>query len=326
MRKLFTTVPAYNPKPGSGDNTGYKKGINNSISEEEIPYLNESPSESVYPVNNKFLNAQIVFGRDRPAGIEGGLGGEGLTQVSRIDMVVGRKPYESGVSVNPNFSTDCARIYVCEKTKIDKYFGLVEGKSGTAPYRSAIGLKADAVRVIARESIKLVTGPFPNESSPSSMPPGSEIENVGTLGINLIAGNDDTDLQPIPKGDNLVEAFKEVASMISQLATSFSKFATEQGAFNAVIMNHSHALGVDGQPSGLPTPTGARIPIVVVPDATLAGAGINMMKTCTTTVKNCITLGNFTITNFDKDYLNPEEPISKIFGSKYINSAYNYTN
>ena len=82
----------------------------------------------------------------------------------KIDIVVGRQSSvvggaDSDSVVHPNFFNDAARIYVSQKTDIDKNFAIdhdtelsiFEGNVG----RSGIGIKADAVRLIGRESINM---------------------------------------------------------------------------------------------------------------------------------------------------------------------------
>ena len=112
---------------------------------------------------------------------------------------------------NPDFTMDAARVYISQKSDIDTYMGsdeegLAEGK-GVKPWttsydapRSAVGIKADAVRIVGREGIKLITKTDTQNSQ------GGEV--VGNPGIDLIALNDSSDMQPLVKGDNLVETTK----------------------------------------------------------------------------------------------------------------------
>lgn len=63
-----------------------------------------------------------------------------------------------GSNVDNSFQTDAARIYISQLTDIDANFGIDPGKTGYMKERSGIGIKADGVRVIGREGIKLITG------------------------------------------------------------------------------------------------------------------------------------------------------------------------
>ena len=119
---------------------------------EPIPIFIDANCEKVIDHGNSW----IVLGRDRPASRASGYGGQGHTQASSIDIVVGRNP-TSTVPVDPSFSSDAARIYISQKSDIDEYFGIAEGR-GNAKTKSAIAIKADALRFISREGIKLVTG------------------------------------------------------------------------------------------------------------------------------------------------------------------------
>ena len=86
---------------------------------EPIPTYIESKCEKVINRGNSW----IVLGRDRPASRASGYGGQGHTQASSIDIVVGRNP-NSAVSVDPSFSSDAARIYISQKTDLDINLGI----------------------------------------------------------------------------------------------------------------------------------------------------------------------------------------------------------
>ena len=124
--------------------------------EPKIKY-NFSPSDKV--IEND--NAYITFGKDRPSGKASGLGGQGAIGANAIDIVVGRlssAKTPDGVIADNSFTADAARIYISQLTNIDFNFGIDEGKSGLMEARSGIGIKADGVRVIGREGVKIVTG------------------------------------------------------------------------------------------------------------------------------------------------------------------------
>ena len=77
-------------------------------------------------------NSWIVLGRDRNASRMSGYGGKGDTQCASIDIVAGRMGSEveafdadgESLFINPSFKKDAARIYISQKTDIDKYFDL----------------------------------------------------------------------------------------------------------------------------------------------------------------------------------------------------------
>jgi len=213
-------------------------GLQNKKLKEKLPVYNASDSETVTSGQN---NTHIILGRDRWGGPETGYGGLGHTRAGAIDIVVGLQGWSPGEAgrtgergewipgrADKNFGSlnrdispgDAARIYISQRADIDDYFDICDGFVGRSYSDSAIAMKADSIRVIARKGIKLVT---------QKNPPGRNSLNgkIGTVyGIDLIAGNRDFKtglegltlgnpefpggreinyLQPIPKGDNLQE-------------------------------------------------------------------------------------------------------------------------
>jgi hypothetical protein len=136
---------------------------------EAIPNYIQSPCEDV----TQHGNSWIVLGRDRPASRASGYAGQGHTQASSIDIVVGRgAPVPtSDINVDPSFSNDAARIYISQKTDIDDNFRIVNGGMGSSHAKSGIGIKADAVRIIGTEGIKLVTRTSATNSKGGSVAP-----------------------------------------------------------------------------------------------------------------------------------------------------------
>ena len=125
------------------------------------PQYKNAPNEKVLSKNGSF----IVLGTDRPDSQASGYGAKGSSRASSIDLVVGRmssarrgKGPKDGTFVDNSFAADAARIYISQQTDIDTYFGIVEGSVGNSKARSAIGIKADGVRIFGREGVKIVTG------------------------------------------------------------------------------------------------------------------------------------------------------------------------
>tara|TARA_Y100001972_G_C7650779_1_gene327222 strand:- start:851 stop:1873 length:1023 start_codon:yes stop_codon:yes gene_type:complete len=201
------------------------------------------------------FGGEIVFGGDRPSICESGTGGQGFTKSSTIDIVVGRAsknklsalehslpnapPPREPKHVGNLFTRDAARIYISESTEIDKNFGLALGPrtphAGKNTHLvSAIGIKADAVRVIGTEGVNIVTGPAKNFSGKKETNVlGGKVSDAGA--INLIAGNFTDEkmylgsprtpgetivlkkipyLQPAIKGDFLVSCLNEIINYI----------------------------------------------------------------------------------------------------------------
>ncbi len=203
-------------------------------------------------------NAWIVFGVDRPHNLLSGYGGRGNTHCASLDLVAGRLGsrgtafYDDGqpVEVNPNFKLDAARVYISQKSNVDKYFGLAKGTVGntsTGEPRSTVALKADTLRFIARENIKLVTHTDRQNSQ------GGELNNTITsgYGIDLIANNDDRDMQPLVKGTNLVECLQETLGAIHDLRDIFLTFLDYNRTFQIQMVQHTHYSPFYGSPTSM---------------------------------------------------------------------------
>ena len=220
----------------------------------------------------KKKNAYITFGTDRPTDKMSGWGGKGAQRANRIDIVVGRlssKPQDSGTLVNNCFSADAARIYISQATNIDDNFGLVHGatppvfdpSSGTeqSAYAglSGIGIKADTVRLIGREGIKIVTGkmdwPGGFAMKGETNARGGKIRRSSPP-IELIAGNDDGEetfirfdptggitrevvprLQGVAQGERTSDAFLELSEILDSIWSVLYSFVMEQLVFNVIV-------------------------------------------------------------------------------------------
>jgi hypothetical protein len=215
-------------------------GLNSGRSAEPVPRYIKADGERVISNSN---NSWIVLGRDRKNNLASGYGGAGHSGASSIDLVVGRAssgPNDEMYS-DPNFESDAARIYISQKTDIDDYLSLVDGTVGNSEGRSAIGLKADSIRLAAREGIKIITNAGETNSFGGML--------MGTKAIDLIAGNDDSNLQPIPMGDNLTSALETVNENISRLNAVVMNFMVNQSAFNVALQAHTHAPSFGMAPS-----------------------------------------------------------------------------
>ena len=226
-----------------------RSGIMNTIPiEKNLNYV-RSPAEEIVPAGGGQNNAQICFGRDRPNLIPGdGYGKIGAMNASAIDIVVGRmssqlKNLEENAWVNPSFKADAARIHISQLTDIDFNFGLNEGLLPNSIGKSGIGIKADGVRVIGRQGIKLVTGGWKKEagSPPETNSLGQPLPTVAPL-IELNAGNIEHDglpggpVQGIARGDNVVDCLDELVDHLDSLIGQLDTFITLQVQINSTIM------------------------------------------------------------------------------------------
>ena len=209
--------------------TGHQ-GTGKNYIEEPVPNYNRAPIDTV--ISNK--NGWIVLGGDGLASPLSGFAGAGFKESSAIDIVVGRKagtkegqPANDTI-VDADTFNDAARIYITQRGHVDNYFGIADGKytdeQSDTVTKSAVVAKADHVRVFGREGVKIVTGNSKNRGGQrESNSNGSRVDRVGT--IELIAGNYTQKgflsrreiLQPVIKGDNLVELLNELIEEVSSL-------------------------------------------------------------------------------------------------------------
>jgi hypothetical protein len=268
----------------------------------DTPNFITLPCENVIAGEN---NSFIVLGRDRPASRMSGYGGKGSSHAGSIDIVVGRmgrtarKTDSSGnqMNVDPSFELDAARIYISQKTDVDANFGLVKGSVGNAVARSAIALKADGIRIIGREGIKLVTRTDKKNSQDGDL--------FDLYGVDLIAGNSDDDLQAMVKGGNLVIALEQIEKQMSDLAGIVNNFLTVQMKFNTEIATHFHIspfFSLPSVPSEVLVPEGARAAM------DLLNKGIRQ-----------ILMFKYNLANFQMNHLTPT-------GKIYINSRFHHLN
>jgi|7_EtaG_2_1085326.scaffolds.fasta_scaffold07397_2 hypothetical protein len=264
-----TAKAAVEKNPGQGLNCGPLT--------ETVPIFDRAKGEKVIKNKN---NSWIVLGRDRPASKASGNGGAGHGKCGMIDIVVGRlassvASENSDAYVSPSFSADAARIYICQKTNIDQHFGICEGYVGLSQNRSAIGMKADSIRIMARQGIKIVSSmPGPPSTAGASGQPKSR------YGIDLISGNyggpnaaTDTNgkpvLQPIPRGEYLEECLKEIVKLIEGNSKIMSNFIRKQMEFNWSIATHTHL--EQPMPVSLSTPLGIKY-ASIMPSQLIHGA------------------------------------------------------
>jgi len=320
-------------------------GFDGSNLREVVPNYITAASETEIKGQN---NARIILGRDRNSGVGSGYGGKGHTRSGAIDIVVGlqgwspsenyrpAKKNRDGTitqeenhgyadkhfgSMNSDKPGDAARIYISQRADIDKYFDIADGSVGSSVQDSAIAVKADSVRILARKGIKLVTG---------KNPPG--LNSLGapirvTYGIDLIAGNRDgptgleqevdkilkinpfafkpSYLQPIPKGENLVHYLEALTKNVLLLnSISAGLLMITPLLSNAVL---SPKLGVG--------PTG---PITTFPGVTDISSVSGYMSLTSKQMTKLIDQQQ-TMTAKRINFL-------ELGGKHYINSKYNRTN
>jgi len=287
-------------------------------------------------------NASIVLGRDRNASERSGGAGPGFTGCAAIDLVVGRSSAykkitgepgapDERVLVNPNFAADAARIYITQKGNIDDYLGLTKGSEPkkSSRSRSAVGIKADHVRIVGRNHIKIVTGRSQLEGGGrwgERNSQGGKIETTGR--IDLIAGNYTSPkndrsrlwsgkmrrfktpnvLQPIPKGDNLVECIKEIVEILYDIVGDANSTKRALNKLASYVGSHQHEAVV-------PLPSGQ---IIALPSPSLAGQCASF---CVKRIPNAVEgrFLNYNLGVFKINYLSKYSP--KYINSRHVNTT-----
>ncbi|MAG26042.1 hypothetical protein CMI47_10725 [Candidatus Pacearchaeota archaeon] len=196
-----------------------------------------------YPINN--MGASIMVGAIPPMGLSSGFGAPGAN-VPTVDLVVGRAaaarkgqgPTEGSV-VDNNFGTDAARIYISRLTDIDRHFGLAGQASANANAmaRSAVAIKADGVRIIGREGVKIVTGKmkggaFGPHGETNSL--GGRVESPAPK-IELIAGNNYDIVQGVALGEKTRDSLRELHEILQDLWSAVYNFITLQTGWDGVV-------------------------------------------------------------------------------------------
>jgi len=207
---------------------------------EPIPNYHGRISDSIYEGSN---NTSIVLGRDRPGEVGSGYGNE--TGAGTIDIVVGRvsndiqpsrfnrqSTKKDSLFVDPNLAKDASRIYISQKTDADANFALKPGGTGSSKGKAAIVIKSDAVRIIGREGVKIVSRVDSKNSH------GGKIITIPP--IELIANNNPKNLSPLTRQDPLDKALKDIIKRVDELNSYVDNFITAQMDFNGSTMEHEH--------------------------------------------------------------------------------------
>ena len=187
---------------------------------EKFPRFDKAPCEHVYRGSH---NSEIVLGRDRHENWASGAGGKGLLQSGMIDLVAGRGQLViaanqknkapnllEGVELTgPMFHADAARVYITQKSEnIDQYFGLKPSRGPSPEMKSAIATKADHIRVIGREKVKIYCGQGNFEGFEEGVGETNSLgQRLSGQVIELQVGS--LESQPLVLGNNLVKYLKK---------------------------------------------------------------------------------------------------------------------
>lgn len=213
---------------------------------EKIPAFDKAPCEHVYRGSH---NSEIVLGRDRHESWASGAGGHGLLQSGMIDLVAGRgqlvmaanqknnapNPLEGVELTGPMFHADAARVYITQKSEdIDRYFGLKPSRGPSPEMKSAIATKADHIRVIGREKIKIYCGQGDFTGFESGIGETNSLgQRLSNQVIELQVGN--LESHPMVLGNNLVKYLKKQNENQRKLQKALFNIQLNLTAINTVL-------------------------------------------------------------------------------------------
>jgi hypothetical protein len=282
-----------------------ESGIGNSARRESFPRRKKTVAETT--VAEGLYNSYIVLGKDRVDDETSGKGGKGYDRAGMIHLVAGAfganlEDYidspENADGLNPSFMIDSAYIYISQKADIDEYLNIANGSIGQSKEKSAIAIKADDLRLVGERGIKLVTGRYQQDSFRRN--------STVAKGIDLIAGNDSKDLQPLLKGIDTIEAVTKLSSLLQQSLEIVSQALVYQAKVNSEVASHEHITSVPKEPT---------LPLKASLKVTCNGANQNLNEHVFREIKNILT----DIGLFRQKYLQQG-------GEKYIASKFNNTN
>ena len=220
-------------------------------------------------------NAHIILGRDRPYSFGSGKGAFG-GKAGRIHLIAGlasASDLKDGAETGPNLITDAATVYISQRTSIDEYFGIPSGTNMSADDKSGIGIKADHVRIIGREHVKIYAGSAMNIAKPNKPlrnilglnrernSKGGDITARGR--IDLIA-DDYEDIQQAVKGNNLVEYLNVLQEQITYALASIDEINVRAVKLNNALLISVPRIALNWQiysstPGGFKTKVNNRI-------------------------------------------------------------------
>jgi hypothetical protein len=93
-------------------------------------------------------------------------------------------------------------------------------------------MSADGIRICADESLRLITKRKLRNSK--------GLTNKSARGVEIIAGNDDSGLEPMVKGRSLVKALRLMNQQLSDLNGVVAMFLMSQTQYNLFLMTHTH--------------------------------------------------------------------------------------
>jgi hypothetical protein len=230
------------------------------------------PKGCEFAVANSEYNARIIVGKDCPGHEFTGAGGLGQTQCAAIDLVAGgasatimknlaqyhrlskekqqseegrKHIFDEQKEITSNWFDDAARVYITQRAiHVDKYLGFRNEVGSNPTDLSAVVIKADCARIVGRESVRIYAGPAKTPKFPDGGERRSNNTKVINPKIELIAGGNEEDMQPVVLGTNLVKYLKKINDTQNKAIFKVIQQMCEQ------ITSNSTAIAVASMGSG----------------------------------------------------------------------------
>ena len=223
--------------------TGIEEVDNKNLHENENrhevqPVVNRAGvSSNNYVIENRH-NASIVLGRDMEYDVLND------TDIGMVDISAGRIPNcnslgiqltedEGATETCGDMIADAAKIYLSQKTDIDALYGFTPTNPSVS--RSAVGIKADAVRLVSRDpaaGIRLIVQPDSTGPRAGKNSQGGKATGV-KAGVDLVGPGKET-LQSMVKSDDLAKSLGKLVKYVEQLEIMVWDFMRLQKAWNRV--------------------------------------------------------------------------------------------
>ncbi len=131
-------------------------------------------------------------------------------------------------------------MYITQKSlHIDQYFGFDNSTTpeGRIKFKSAVAAKADHIRLIGRETVRLYCG---SSQTTEGLGPDGETNTIGTGGIHSkskieLVVNNDSHLQPAVLGTNLVAYLESVEEHIKKINLAIQKISGNLIGVNSAL-------------------------------------------------------------------------------------------
>lgn len=197
-------------------------------------------------------NSLIILGKDRNGDFATGFGGTKNKPASHaIDLVVGlssshrkfKKAFGKDTEVGKNFFTDAARVYISQRTDLNRYFGVTEGESYASDSSegcSGVGIKADMVLLNGRRNIKIRAGGAHGNDLPrggEKMAHGEDIPSKFPR-IELVIAN--MPVEPAVLGDKLLALLTSQSEAIQNLKSEVVQLNTDLALLRMQLALHVH--------------------------------------------------------------------------------------